>query len=438
MQDIRWRAFWLAILAAFLCLILWAVTSAITALNVFILLLLSYLAYHLFWLHKLTFWLKNPSLSTIPQGIGIWEDVFAALYHEQRRLGRSQTQLTSALDRFRNVASALPDGVVLLNGSDDIEWCNPPAEIQLGLDLVQDVGQPISYLVRHSEFIHYLQDHDYLEPIKLKSLRYPDATLEIQVVPFGDNQKLMICRDISHLEKLENMRRDFIANVSHELRTPLTVVGGFLETLSDMEGAVPESMRNYFAMMIEQTGRMRRLVEDLLTLSQLESSQSVPQDSGINIPSLLNMVMTESQSLSNGRHHITLQADSGLCLNGAAEELHSAFGNLVSNAIRYTPDGGEIVLSWQMRGHEAVFSVRDNGIGIEQQHISRLTERFYRIDRSRSRETGGTGLGLSIVKHILTRHQAKLEIQSELGHGSTFSAVFPAARIVHKQTALFQ
>ena len=438
MQDIRWRAFWLAILAAFLCLILWAMTSAITALNVFILLLLSYLAYHLFWLHKLTFWLKKPSLSTIPQGKGIWEDVFAALYHEQRRLGRSQTQLTSALDRFRNAASALPDGVVLLNGSDDIEWCNPPAEIQLGLDLVQDVGQPISYLVRHTEFIHYLQDHDYLEPIKLKSLRNSDITLEIQVVPFGDNQKLMICRDISHLEKLDHMRRDFIANVSHELRTPLTVVGGFLETLSDMEGAVPESMRNYFAMMLEQTSRMRRLVEDLLTLSHLESSQSVPQDSEIDIPAMLNMVMTESQSLSNGRHQIVLQADSSLYLSGAAEELHSAFGNLVSNAIRYTPDSGEIVLSWQMRGHEAVFSVRDSGIGIEQQHIDRLTERFYRVDRSRSRETGGTGLGLSIVKHILTRHQARLEIQSELGQGSTFSAVFPAARIVHKQAALCQ
>ena len=438
MQDIRWRAFWLAILAAFLCLILWAMTSAITALNVFILLLLSYLAYHLFWLHKLTFWLKKPSLSTIPQGKGIWEDVFAALYHEQRRLGRSQTRLASALDRFRNAASALPDGVVLLNGSDHIEWCNPPAEIQLGLDLVQDVGQPISYLVRHTEFIHYLQDHDYLGPIKLKSLHNSDITLEIQVVPFGDNQKLMICRDISHLEKLDHMRRDFIANVSHELRTPLTVVGGFLETLSDMEGAVPESSRNYFAMMLEQTGRMRRLVEDLLTLSQLESSQSVPQNSEIDIPSLLNMMMTESQSLSNGRHHIVLQADSSLCLSGAAEELHSAFGNLVSNAIRYTPDGGEIVLSWQMRGHEAVFSVRDSGIGIEQQHIDRLTERFYRVDRSRSRETGGTGLGLSIVKHILTRHQARLEIQSELGQGSTFSAVFPAARIVHKQAALCQ
>lgn len=438
MQDIRWNAFWLGFTLVLICLILWAAAGAVTALTVFSLVLLVYLISHIYWLHKLHRWLKKPKLSKLPNGTGVWEEIFADLYHQQRRHSRTQTQLTLALDRFRDAASALPDGVVLLDGKDHIEWCNPPAESQLGLTLQQDAGQPINYLLRDSAFIEYLQDHDYAEPIKLKSWRNAEIILEIKLVPFGANQKLLICRDISQLEKIDTMRRDFIANVSHELRTPLTVVGGFLETLMDMKGAVPKSTRTYFSLMQEQTNRMQLLIEDLLTLSQLESGATVPQDTEIDVTALLNTVMTEAQSLSNGRHHITLEADPNLALTGSVEELHSAFGNLVSNAIRYTPEGGAIAMNWGLRETDAVFSVKDSGIGIEQQHIDRLTERFYRVDRSRSRVTGGTGLGLSIVKHILTRHQARLEIQSEPGKGSTFSAAFPAARLVHKQTALFQ
>lgn len=438
MQDIRWRAFWLGSSAVFICLIVWAFTDALTALVLFSVAVTVYLLTHLYWLHQLLVWFKKPDLSTMPLGGGIWEDVFAAIYHEQRRHSRSQTQLSSALDRFRHAASALPDGVVLLNGNDQIEWCNPPAEMKLGLSMKQDAGQPIVYLVRHTEFIKYLQDQDFSEPIKLKSWRNPEVTLEIQLVPFGANQKLLICRDITQIEKVETMRRDFIANVSHELRTPLTVVGGFLETLNDIDGAVPENTRTYFNMMQEQTARMRSLIEDLLTLSQLENSQSVPQDSEIDVGNLLNMVLNDAQGLSRGRHQLKLEADPNLNLTGASEELHSAFGNLVSNAIRYTPEGGDILIRWEQRGQEAVFSVTDSGIGIEQQHIDRLTERFYRVDRSRSRETGGTGLGLSIVKHILTRHQARLEIESLPGKGSTFRVVFPRTRILLKQSALFK
>lgn len=433
MQDIRWSAFWLALVLIFVCLILWASRGAVTALLVFGSAVCVYLWSHLYWVHKLHRWYKKPSLSTIPNGTGVWEDIFADIYHQQRRHNRSQAQISSALDRFRHAASALPDGVVLLNGEDKIEWCNPPAENQLGLVLGKDTGQPITYLVRHTDFLQYLQDQDYSEPIKLKSWRNPEITLEIQLVPFGGKQKLLICRDITQIEKLEIMRRDFIANVSHELRTPLTVVGGFLETLMDMDGAVPESTRSYFSMMSDQTSRMRRLIEDLLTLSQLESGATVTQDTEIDMNSQLNMLMHEAQGLSNGKHQISLEADTNIGLSGAAEELHSALGNLVSNAIRYTPAGGEIKLIWRMRGEEAVFSVKDSGIGIEQKHIDRLTERFYRVDRSRSRETGGTGLGLSIVKHILTRHQARLEVESVLDKGSTFSVVFPKSRIIIKQ-----
>ncbi len=374
----------------------------------------------------------------MPIGAGAWEDVFATIYHEQRRHNRSKIQLSSALDRFRHAASALPDGVVLLDDDNKIEWCNKPAEQQLGLMLKQDINKPIVYLVRNAEFIKYLEHHVDIEPIKLMSWIRLDVTLEIQLVAFGSSQKLLISRDVSQQEKLEHMRRDFIANVSHELRTPLTVVGGFLETLSDMDGAVPENLRNYFGMMQEQTSRMRLLIEDLLTLSQLESDATSPDEAELDVYALLSNILNEAKSLSNGQHTISLEANQTLALVASNQELHSAFGNLVGNAVRYTPDGGSISIKWEEKNQEAIFSVTDTGLGIEQQHIDRLTERFYRVDRSRSRGTGGTGLGLSIVKHILNRHQARLEIISEYGKGSTFKAVFPKTRIVHKQTAMIK
>ena len=374
----------------------------------------------------------------MPIGTGAWEDVFATIYHEQRRHNRSKIQLSSALDRFRHAASALPDGVVLLDDDNKIEWCNKPAEQQLGLMLKQDINKPIVYLVRNAEFIKYLEHHVDIEPIKLMSWIRLDVTLEIQLVAFGSSQKLLISRDVSQQEKLEHMRRDFIANVSHELRTPLTVVGGFLETLSDMDGAVPENLRNYFGMMQEQTSRMRLLIEDLLTLSQLESGATSPDEAELDVYALLSTILNEAKSLSNGQHTISLEANQTLALVASNQELHSAFGNLVGNAVRYTPDGGSISIKWEEKNQEAIFSVTDTGLGIEQQHIDRLTERFYRVDRSRSRGTGGTGLGLSIVKHILNRHQARLEIISEYGKGSTFKAVFPKTRIVHKQTAMIK
>ena len=433
MQDLRWKLLWLGLAATLVSLIIWAATDTTTALLCFCGMLLFYLAGHMYWLHSLLQWFKKPDINTMPMGSGVWEDVFSSLYYAKRRNSRSQAQMSSVLDRFRHAASALPDGVVLLNGNDQIEWCNPTAERQLGLSLRQDTGQPVSYLVRANEFIHYLQQQDYSEPIKLRSWHVIGTTLEIQIVPFGDNQKLLISRDISQMEKLETMRRDFIANVSHELRTPLTVVGGFLETLLDMDGAVPESTRAYFGMMQEQTGRMRHLIEDLLILSQLENSPQAPQESEIDLSTMLDMLLHEGASLSQGKHDITLEpVEAGLFIKGAAEELHSAFSNLVSNAVRYTPEGGSIRLKLYARGTEIRFSVQDTGIGIEQQHIDRLTERFYRVDRSRSRETGGTGLGLSIVKHILTRHQGRLEIESEAGKGSTFTAVFPQSRLIRK------
>lgn len=432
MIDVRWKAFFFILSLSAVSLFVWLTTSTIIALLAFTSCLLVYLVIQINGLYQLQSWLKKPVLKDIPEGFGLWEDVFNAILKYERNNNLKKSELNAAVERFNTVANAIPDGLVILSATNEIEWCTANAEYQLGLNLATDKNIPIVNLVRNSHFIAYLYNGLYEEPFKLKDSRNTDAILEIWLIRLVSKQKLLICRDITQLEKVDSMRRDFIANVSHELRTPLTVVGGFIETLYDMEGAVPESIRSYFDMMQDQTTRMRRLIEDLLTLSHIESNTQPPEDRLIEMSSLVNMLHNDAKALSNGKHKISVDFDKHLNLTGAVDELLSALGNLVSNAVRYTPEGGEIRISWQPRGKQAIFSVTDNGIGIEQQHIDRLTERFYRVDRSRSRETGGTGLGLSIVKHILTRHQAKLEIRSTPGKGSTFSAIFPESRVVKK------
>ena len=441
MQNIRWKAGSFIFALLLICLFVWLISTSTTALLVFSAGLLIYLANHIFWLNQLQTWFKKPDLKTIPDGYGLWEGLFNLLLKYERNNKYNQTQLNASLERFNLATSAMPDGLVILGSSNEIEWCTANAEKQLGLLLSTDKNLPVVNLIRDSGFIAYLYNEKYEDPFKLKSWRNPELVLDLQLIALGNNQKLLISRDMTQLEKVDVMRRDFIANVSHELRTPLTVVGGFLETLSDMDGAVPKSLQGYFAMMEEQTARMRRIIEDLLTLSTIESNTGSPDNSEINMASLLKSVQNDaiglSQSLNKARHRILLEVDAELNLKGSVDELRSVFSNLVSNAIRYTPENtakghGKIVIGWQMQNKQPVFSVRDSGIGIEAQHIERLTERFYRVDKSRSRETGGTGLGLSIVKHILIRHQAKLDISSEFGVGSTFSVIFPKSRGVQK------
>jgi two-component system phosphate regulon sensor histidine kinase PhoR len=327
----------------------------------------------------------------------------------------------------------MPDGIIMINQAGQIEWCNPAAENQFDISNLRDLGQRLSYLVRQAPFTEYLVANNYAEPLVMKSARNADLTLSIQLVPFGDRQKMLLSRDVTHLERVETMRRDFIANVSHELRTPLTVVGGFLEGFAEAEQVNMEQSRRHFQLMLDQTRRMQGLVDDLLTLSRLESNQEKIFEETVDVCKLLETLHKEAISLSAGRHRLDLQINTDAKLTGNERELRSAFGNLVSNAVRYTPDSGEIVLRWSMDGQEARFCVQDSGIGIEPQYISRLTERFYRVDRGRSRETGGTGLGLSIVKHILTRHQGRLDVESVHGKGSTFCACFPARRVVNSE-----
>lgn len=434
MQDIRWKTFWIGISLLTITIVIWVASSLVNALAFLCVALMLYITSHIYWIYKLQRWLKTPNLNEIPEGGGIWESIFSALFQHQRKNIRAEAELVAALEGFKRATNALPDGIAVLNHRNEIEWCNPPAEHLLGLDLARDTNQPIQNLVRYAGFISYLHSKDYKEPINVKSNRTAETTLQIQLIIFGTAQKLLICRDISAQEKINTMRRDFIANVSHELRTPLTVVGGFLETLMDTQGAVNESTKNYFDMMISQTSRMRLIIEDLLTLSRIESNYEVPAITIIQMPALMDMIQNDAKALSNGKHTIKLHTDKSLNVKGSRDELLSAFTNLVSNAIRYTPEGGDVVISWQLRNKQAVFSVKDSGIGIEEQHIPRITERFYRVDNGRSRETGGTGLGLAIVKHILNRHRAKLEVESKIGKGSTFSILFPQSRTVIDQT----
>ena len=324
--------------------------------------------------------------------------------------------------------SALPEGVSILDEAYHIEWCNLLAEQHFGLDCSRDIGQQITYLARQPELMQYLALREFAEPLILRGASQAGLILSIKLIVYGGNKLLLISRDVTQLERIEVMRRDFVANVSHELRTPLTVVGGFIETLGDMPNLENDMARKAIQLMGEQTQRMGRLVADLLTLSKLEDTLNAPQKDAVDVPALLRMLCQEGESLSAKRHVLRLELMSEHALLGSAEELRSAFGNLISNAICYTPQGGTILVGWHEQGDQLVFSVQDSGIGIAPQHIPRLTERFYRVDHSRSRETGGTGLGLAIVKHIAGRHHARLEIISEEGAGSTFKIVFSADR----------
>jgi two-component system phosphate regulon sensor histidine kinase PhoR len=430
LKSLWGRPFSTVVLIIVAALLSWPVLGTRGALMLLAALLLVLLAHHLSNLSTLYRWLQNPRLDAVPVGSGAWEYVFSPLQRMLKRQKQSEAGLSAALDRFQLAGAALPDAVVILDEGDRIGWCNPRAEEYFGLDLGRDRGQQITYLLRQPQFVEHLESGNTGEPLVLRVLREGgEMILAVQQVPYGDRQKLILGRDITRWERLETMRRDFVANVSHELRTPLTVVGGFLETLEDMTTPDPEMTRRSLQLMMQQTSRMTRLVEDLLTLSRLESTQNPLREEDVNIPDLLRALHQDAQVLSAGRHRLLLKLESGNWLRGNTDELRSAFGNLISNAVRYTPENGEIEIRWEVLadGHPA-FSVRDSGIGIEPQHIERLTERFYRVDRSRSRETGGTGLGLAIVKHVLVRHHARLDIQSTPGKGSTFSVIFPDSR----------
>ncbi len=400
--------------------------AALGALAALALVLLARLLWHAWHLARLKRWLADPQPGRVPEGSGAWDRVLAALHRLMRAAARREESLAEDLARMRRAAQALPDGVVILDAANRIEWCNGTAEIQLQLDGQADLGQPIANLLREPGFLEYLALEEHAAPVRVGDGR--GQVLWLQLIPYGQAQKLLLSRDMTQAERVDSMRRDFVANVSHELRTPLTVLVGFLETLQNLK-LDPQRQRDYLGMMQEQATRMQHIIEDLLTLSALDGAPPASVDMRIPVRALLERLKNDADALSSGKHVIKLNIETRNDLLGVETELASAFGNLVSNAIRYTPAGGAVTLSWREGPEGARFSVEDTGIGIDAEHLPRLTERFYRVDRSRSRETGGTGLGLAIAKHALARHDATLEIESHPGKGSRFSARFPARRL---------
>ena len=392
---------------------------------------LAQVVYHVSHLAKLARWLSAPSPGAVPEGRGYWDDLFAQLHRHERSRDWQLRERDRALERFRLAGQALTDGVVILDARNRIQWCNDTAGRQLGLNFPGDVGQPINHLLREPALQSYLEAADFGQPLALRLDRSEDLALQVQIIPYGENERLVHVKDVTQAERLDRMRRDFVANVSHELRTPLTVLSGFLETVRELK-LDPGQRTEYLGLMSEQSRRMERIVADLLTLSTLETAPR-PSDERVVTRALLARLKADAEVLSGGRHRVTVAAQGDYDLLGVESELASAFGNLVSNAIRYTPGGGEVRLVWTADADGAEFAVEDTGIGIENEHIPRLTERFYRVDRGRSRESGGTGLGLAIVKHALARHDAVLEITSEPGRGSRFCARFPVRRVARAE-----
>ncbi|HYD62392.1 MAG TPA: phosphate regulon sensor histidine kinase PhoR [Noviherbaspirillum sp.] len=401
--------------------ILWYLFGTVAGLVAAFAGLLVLLVVQLQYLYQLSAWLDDPSSAKLPDGWGAWTDIFARLYRMRRGDEKNQAELSEWLQRFRQAMSLLPDGVVIMDDVLFLEWCNPAAEKHLGLQLDRDKGMRVTNLVRSPEFMDYIILGRYDQPL---TLSFKDRKLVVQIIPFENRRQILVTHDATESERIEMMRRDFIANASHELRTPLTVINGFLEIATSQPDLDPQTRMSHLKLMTEQGQRMQNLVEDMLTLTRLESVEYPLRPEKVNVRVLLEQIEQEAIALSAGRHAISMQCN-GPDLKGGTEELRSAFGNLVSNAVRYTPEGGSINIKWEMKEAGPQFVVQDTGIGIRPEHISRLTERFYRVDKSRSRETQGTGLGLAIVKHVLLRHDASLHIDSEPEKGSTFTVKFP-------------
>lgn len=386
-----------------------------------------YMFWMLWQIRQLDIWLNQRKKSPPPEASGIWSDIFESIYRLQKRQERESERVRQVLNRVQETTGALPDGVLLLDSRGNIDWWNPAAERLFGFEQ-SDQGQPLVNYVRNPKFVAYMEKQDFREPLDIPASRNKEHRLQFQVTRYGQNEKLVVARDITYLHKLGQMRKDFVANVSHELRTPLTVLKGYLETLADAE-QLPANWQAPLKQMQQQCTRMHLLVNDLISLSVLETEVNPERHQAMPLQPLLKRLVDEGQSLANGRQELVLQCDPSISIKGVEKELQSAFGNLINNAIKYTPAGSRIEVSAQVDGYGLQVRVADNGPGIEARHLPRLTERFYRVDDSRNSATGGTGLGLAIVKHALSRHDARLDISSQLGKGSVFTCHFPKQRL---------
>lgn len=379
-----------------------------------------------FHLYRLTKWLWISRSMSPPSAPGIWRHIYDGIYLLQRRNRTKRKNLGELVKRFREGSEALPDAVVVIDKDARIVWCNKNARIELGLRWPSDKLRRIDNLIRHPQFIDFLHDGEYHYPIEVPAPTNPQKMFEYRIMEYGEDQLLLIIRDVSRVSQLEEMRKDFVANVSHELKTPLTVLNGYLEVLESTNTNPNPIVNKALSEMEQQSKRMQVLIEDLLILSRIESSSERIFENVVDMNAMLEQIQIESLSLNKEKSHkIEFEIDKNLRVHGVETELRSACSNLIFNAIHYTPNKGKIKVIWKRDVNGALFAVRDNGDGIEAKHLRRLTERFYRVDKARSRKTGGSGLGLSIVKHVLHHHNANLDIKSTVGKGSEFSFILP-------------
>ena len=434
MRNLDWKiecrnlALWMMLVGSFgwaLGILPWAILSVS----------LAYICWTWYQMQRINDWLYSHAENPPPESAGLWGSVFDGIYQLQITSSKERDRLQKSVDYLQDSFASLDDAAVILNETGSITWSNDAARRTLGLRFPEDSNQSLVNLIRSPEFIRYFESNDYREGLQIIS-PYNDAyQLLITITHFGKGSRLMFARDVTETSRLQEMRKDFVANVSHELRTPLTVINGYLETLMDVDtaGVTEDELRwrRAIEQMLIQSRRMESLIKDLISLSRLESVSEQSEQGLIDVSPMIERIREEALAMVKGKRDIIVECDDSIQLQGNPGEIHSAFANLVLNAAKYTPENGTIWIRWYRRSpHQVCLTVEDNGDGIDSHHIPRLTERFYRVDKSRSIDTGGTGLGLAIVKHILFRHQAELSITSELGIGSNFTCIFPHERSV--------
>ena len=394
-------------------------------LMVFLSLLSVWLLVHLWQINALMAWLERPKPRNIPKGFGIWQHIFLTLSEHAKSRKRRKQKIIASLQRLYNAFEVMPDGVMILNQEGGLQWLNSVARNHFGIANEQ-FGQLLSDWVKDDGLTAFLQQHHEQQTmtVRLPLSNGLQRILVLKCSEFDKDLRLLISQDITELEKAQQMRTDFIANVSHELRTPLTVINGFVETLQEHENLPTDKRQQFLQLMQKDSSRMLHLLEDLLTLSRLENHHQQPSMQAVDLSALVTQLVEQGRALSNGKHTLQIEIETNVWIEGIALDLYNALSNLLFNAIRYTQEGGHIQVRLHQENTQAHFSVRDNGPGIAAEHLPRLTERFYRVDTGRSRDSGGTGLGLAITKHALATHQSQLHVTSVLGEGSCFAAVF--------------
>ncbi len=396
----------------------------------------AYLVRHLYLLTHLTLLIRRHHRLVPPFPRGLWGEIYRSIAQYQQRGRKGRRRQLRFTRRFREAANAVPDALVILDKHHRVDWANPAAAVLMNVHWPEDDRRALLEILPYPELKRFIQTGDYLKPMDFAPAYNRTLILSLRITPFGERkrQRLLVARDITKIFHLNMIRRDFVANASHELRTPLTVISGFLESLIDSP-ATPPNHRRPLTLMDRQAERMRSIIDDLLTLSRLESQDHPEDQQKVDVPDQIHLVVQEAQALSHGQHRFLVNVDEHLLLIGNQPELRSAFSNLIFNAVKHTPTGTEIRIDWAHSSDGPELRVQDSGPGIPPEHLPRLTERFYRVDVARSRESGGTGLGLAIAKHVMNRHDARLLITSEVGQGATFSCVFPIARAIPREDA---